>query len=57
MSRIQFLITLVLVSVFSFLGGIVGGAINGGRIIMAAKDLLDDSTFLNPNVEFRRCYD
>ena len=48
MNKKQFLISLVFVSIFSFLGGIVGGAISGGGIIMAAKDWLDDSTRENP---------
>ena len=48
MNRKQFLLALALVALFSFLGGIVGGAISGGGIIMAAKDLLDDSTSFNP---------
>lgn len=48
MNRKQFLLALVFVAVFSFIGGIVGGTISGGGIIMAAKDLLDDSTLFNP---------
>lgn len=45
MNRKQFLLALAFVAVFSFLGGIVGGAISGGGMIMAAKDLIDYSLF------------
>jgi len=48
MNRKQFLLALAIVAVFSFLGGIVGGAISGGGIIMAAKGFNDNSTFGNP---------
>jgi hypothetical protein len=44
MNKKQFLISLVFVSVFSFLGGIVGGVIRGGTDIFAK----DDTSWLTP---------
>jgi hypothetical protein len=49
MNKNQFLISLVFVSVFSFLGGIVGGVITGGANIFA-KD--DASSQNNKKIDF-----
>ena len=48
MDRKQFLMALAFVAVFSFLGGIVGGAISGSGIIMAAKETDDESSLFEP---------
>ena len=44
MNKKQFLISLIFLSVFSFLGGIVGGMLSGGKPIFAK----DDTSYTNP---------